>query len=129
MSEIAIVAALRTPFGKFGGKLQRYSAVELGSLVAKAALQRTGVKNEDVSETIFGTAMLAAATSVAARQINFKIGLPAETPSLTLDRACCSSMTAIGLGAMKIRLGEASVVLAGGIESCSQTPFLMKGVR
>ena len=129
MSEIAIVAALRTPFGKFGGKLQRYSAVELGSLVAKAALQRMGVKNKDVSETIFGTAMLAAATSVAARQINFKIGLPVETPSLTLDRACCSSMTAIGLGAMKIRLGEASVVLAGGIESCSQTPFLMKGVR
>ena len=129
MSEIAIVAALRTPFGKFGGKLQRYSAVELGSLVAKAALQRMGVKNKDVSETIFGTAMLAAATSVAARQINFKIGLPVETPSLTLDRACCSSMTAIGLGAMKLRLGEASVVLAGGIESCSQTPFLMKGVR
>jgi acetyl-CoA C-acetyltransferase len=92
-------------------------------------LDRAGVKAGDVSETIIGTAMLAAATSVAARQINFKIGLPPDTPSLTLDRACCSSMTAIGLAAMKIRLGEAGVVLAGGIESCSQTPFLMRGVR
>ena len=129
MSSIAIVEALRTPFGKLGGKLKDYSAVELGTIVAKAAMQRAGVKPEDIGETFFGSALLAAGTSVAARQINFKAGIPAETPSLTIDRACCSSMTCIGLGWMKIRLGDASVILAGGMESSSQTPFLMRGIR
>ncbi len=129
MTNVTIVEALRTPFGKLGGKLQRYSAVELGAIVAKAALERAGVKAEDVSETFFGSALLAAGTSVAARQVNFKAGIPAETPSLTIDRACCSSMTCIGLGWMKIRLGDSSVVLAGGLESSSQTPFLMRGIR
>lgn len=129
MSNVIIAAAVRTPFGKFGGKLQRYSAVELGSLAATAAVQRAGIVPSDVDETFFGTALLAASTSVAARQVNFKVGIPADRPSLTIDRACCSSMTCIGLGMMRIRLGEASVVLAGGLESSSQTPFLMKGVR
>ena len=129
MDTVMIVEALRTPFGKFGGKLRRYSAVELGALVAKSALERAGVRPDDVSETFFGTALLAASTSVAARQVNFKVGIPAETPSLTIDRACCSSMTCVGLATMKIRMGEASVILAGGLESSSQTPFLMKGVR
>lgn len=129
MTTVAIVEAVRTPFGRLGGKLKQYSAVELGSMAASAILDRTGIAPEEVGETIFGTAMLAAATSVAARQINFKIGLPDATPSLTIDRACCSAMTAIALGASKIRGGDAGIVLAGGIESCSQTPFLMRGTR
>lgn len=129
MTTVAIVEALRTPFGRLGGKLKQYSAVELGSMAASAVLDRAGITPEEVGETIFGSAMLAAATSVAARQINFKIGLPDATPSLTIDRACCSAMTAIGLGASKIRAGDARIVLAGGIESCSQTPFLMRGTR
>ena len=129
MSNVVIVEAVRTPFGRFGGKLRNLSAVDLGALAARTALGRIGIRPEELSETIFGTAILAASTSVAARQINFKVGIPAETPSLTLDRACCSSMTAIGLASMKIRLGEAKVVLTGGVESSSLTPFLMKGVR
>lgn len=129
MTIVSIVESVRTPFGKLGGKLKQYSAVELGGLVSIAVLERAGIYPAEVSESIFGSALLAASTSVAARQINFKAGIPAETPSLTLDRACCSAMTAIGLGILKIRAGDAGVVLAGGIESCSQTPFLMRGVR
>jgi acetyl-CoA C-acetyltransferase len=129
MHTVSIVEAIRTPFGKLGGKLKQYSAVELGGLATLAALQRSGIRPEEITESIFGSALLAASTSVAARQINFKAGIPADTPSLTLDRACCSAMTTIGLGATKIRAGEAEVILAGGIESCSQTPFLMRGVR
>lgn len=129
MSNVMIAGAVRTPFGKFGGKLQRYSAVELGSIAATAALQRAKIDPSDVDETFFGSALLAASTSVAARQVNFKVGIPDDRPSLTIDRACCSSMTCIGLAMMRIRLGEADVVLAGGLESSSQTPFLMKGMR
>jgi len=126
---VVIIDAVRTPFGKFGGRLREHSAVELGALAAKALLARAGIRPEELSETIFGCGIIDASTAVPARQINFKVGIPATTPSLTVDRACCSSMTAIGLASMKLRFGEASVVLAGGIESCSQTPFLMRGTR
>jgi acetyl-CoA C-acetyltransferase len=129
MNRVILTEALRTPFGRFGGKLARYSAVELGTLATQALLARADVDPGDVDESIFGTAMLAASTSVAARQINVRSGIPASTPSLTVDRACCSSMTCIGLGLAKIRADEAAVILAGGIESASQTPFLMRGVR
>lgn len=129
MSKVFVAEALRTPFGKFGGKLKKYSAVELGALASLAALERARLSPQDVDETFFGSAILAASTSVAARQVNFKVGIPADKPSLTVDRACCSSMTCIGLAAMRIRLDEADAVLAGGLESSSQTPFLMKKLR
>ncbi|KAB2912767.1 MAG: thiolase family protein [Hyphomicrobiaceae bacterium] len=129
MSGIAIVEARRTPFGKFGGKLSELSAVELGGIAARAVLDKAGVEPDTVEETIFGTAILSASTMVAARQINLMIGLPEHTPSLTIDRACCSSMTCVGLAMMKIQAGLANTVLAGGIESSSRTPFMMKGVR
>lgn len=126
---VVMVEAARTPFGRFGGKLRELSAMDLGTLAAQGVLTRAGIRPEDVSETLFGCGILDAGTAVPARQINFKLGIPASTPSMTVDRACCSSMTAIGLAALKIRAGEASVILAGGIESCSQTPFLMRGTR
>lgn len=129
MNGVSIVEAVRTPFGRFGGRLREHSAVELGGIVARAALERARVRPEDVDETVFGTALLAAATMVAARQVNFKAGISSDTPSLTIDRACCSSMTSIGLASMKIRLGEARIVLAGGFDSSSQTPFLMRDAR
>jgi acetyl-CoA C-acetyltransferase len=129
MKQVVVVDALRTPFGKFGGALKGYSAVELGTLAAKAVLERSGLLPTDVEESLFGSAILAASTSVAARQINFKVGIPAHVPSMTVDRACCSSMTCIGLGLAKIRAGDANVILAGGIESASQTPFMMKNMR
>ena len=124
-----IVDAIRTPFGRFCGRLREFSAVELGALAAKAVLARAGIRPDELSETIFGCGILDAATAVPTRQINFKVGIPATTPSLTVDRACCSSMTAIGLALMKIRCGDANILLVGGIESCSQTPFLMRDTR
>jgi acetyl-CoA C-acetyltransferase len=126
---VVIVEAARTPFGRFGGKLRECSAVELGALASQAVLSRAGIRPDELSETVFGCGILDAGTAVPARQINFRVGIPATTPSLTVDRACCSSMTAIGLAALKIRVGEARIILAGGIESCSQTPFLMRGTR
>jgi len=129
MTNVSIVDALRTPFGRLGGKLRQFSAVDLGARVARAALDRVELAPEDVDETVFGAALLVASTAVAARQVNFKAGIPAEVPSLTIDRACCSSMTAIGLATAKIRLGEAGTVLAGGFDSSSQTPFLMREAR
>ena len=129
MKQVVLVDALRTAFGKFGGALKGYSAVELGALAAKAVLGRGRLLPSEVEESLFGSAILAACTSVAARQINFKVGIPAHVPSMTVDRACCSSMTCIGLGLSRIRAGEAKVILAGGVESSSQTPFLMKGTR
>lgn len=124
---VVIVDAIRTPFGKFCGRLREFSAVDLGALAAKAVLARAGIRPDELSETIFGCGIIDAGTAVPARQINFKVGIPATTPSLTVDRACCSSITAIGLALMKIRIGEASIVLTGGIESCSQTPVLDAG--
>lgn len=129
MRRVLLTEGLRTPFGRFGGKLAGYSAVELGVLATKAMLARADVDPADIDESLFGTAMLAASTSVAARQINVRSGIPARTPSLTIDRACCSSMTCVGLGMAKIRASDAELILAGGIESASQTPFLMRGVR
>jgi acetyl-CoA C-acetyltransferase len=127
--DVVIIDAARTPFGKFGGKLRELSAIELGARAATGVLERSGIRPEELSETMFGCGILDAATAVPARQINFKVGIPGTTPSLTVDRACCSSMTAIGLATLKIRVGETGVVLTGGIESCSQTPFLMRGGR
>jgi acetyl-CoA C-acetyltransferase len=129
MRKVVLTEGLRTPFGRFGGKLAGYSAVELGVLATKAMLARADVDPADIDESLFGTAMLAASTSVAARQINVRSGIPARTPSLTIDRACCSSMTCVGLGMAKIRSADADLIIAGGIESASQTPFLMRGVR
>ena len=126
---VVIVDAIRTPFGRFCGRVREFSAVDLGALAAKAVLARSGIRPDELSETIFGCGIIDAGTAVPARQINFKVGIPATTPSLTVDRACCSSITAIGLALMKIRFGGASIVLTGGIESCSQTPYLMRGTR
>lgn len=129
MKNVMIIEAIRTPFGRFGGALKDFSAVELGTQVVKAALARSGVAPSDIGETILGSALLVGATMVAARQVNHAAGIPLDVPSMTLDRACCSSMTAIGLGALKIAAGDTPSVLAGGIDSCSKTPFLMRNGR
>lgn len=129
MTSVAIVEARRTPFGKFGGGLSHLSAVELGGLVARKALEKCNVAPDAVDETIFGSAILSASTMVAARQINFKVGIPESTPSLTVDRACCSSMTCVGLGVLKIGAGMARTILTGGVESSSRTPFMLKDIR
>jgi len=129
LPNIVLAEGLRTPFGRLGGALKECSAVELGAYAVRRLLERANIAPREVSEAYFGSAVLASSTLVAARQIIIKAGLPPETPSLTVDRACCSSMSAIGLGFMRTRFQEAEIVLAGGVESCSQTPFLQRQTR
>lgn len=129
MTRIVMTAAVRTPFGRLGGGLRDLSAVELGAHAVREALAHAQVSGEEVSETYFGSAVLAGGTLVLARQVNIRAGLPASTPSLTIDRACCSSMTAMGLARARIAAGEAGIVVAGGAESCSRTPFLQHHAR
>lgn len=129
MTRIVMTAAARTPFGRLGGALKEHSAVELGAHAVRSALARAQVAAQEVSETYFGSAVLAGSTLVMARQVGIRAGIPASTPSLTVDRACCSSMTAIGLARARIAAGDAGIVVAGGAESCSRTPFLQHHAR
>ena len=129
MREVVIVSAARTPFGKFGGQLKDFTAVDLGAKAVLASLKRINLDPVVVDELYMGVAVLAGTASVAARQILFTSGLPPHTPSLTIDRACCSSMTCIGLGLRNIRSGEIHTFIAGGTEAMSQTPLIARGVR
>ncbi|HSR10534.1 MAG TPA: thiolase family protein [Thermodesulfobacteriota bacterium] len=129
MREAVLVSAARTPFGKFGGLLRDFSAVDLGSRAVTASMKRIGLDPAEVDELYMGVAVLAVTASVAARQILFTAGLPPRTPSLTIDRACCSSMTCVGLGLRNIRSGEIHTALCGGMEAMSQTPLVARGAR
>ena len=129
MKEVVIVGAARTPFGKFGGLLRDCSAVDLATYAVKGVLQRTPVLPESVGELFLGVAVLAGTASVAARQVLFTAGLPPTTPSLTVDRACCSSMTCAGLAMRNILAGEIHAAIAGGMEAMSQAPLVARGVR
>jgi acetyl-CoA C-acetyltransferase len=130
MGDVVIVSAGRTPFGKFGGMLKELTAVDLGSQAVKAVLGRIpSYDPREIDELYMGVAVLAGTASVAARQILFLTGLPATTPSLTLDRACCSSTTCVGLAMRNIRAGIIDAAIAGGMEAMSQTPLIARGVR
>ena len=129
MREVFIVSAARTPFGKFGGQLKDLTAVDLGTKAVMASLQRIHLDPALVDELYMGVAVLAGTASVAARQILVSSGLPPHTPSLTVDRACCSSMTCLGLGMRNILGGEIHTAVAGGMEAMSQTPLIARGVR
>jgi len=129
MKEVVIAGAARTPFGKFGGQLRNCSAVDLGTMAVKAVMKKTGIDPKDVGELDMGVAVLAGTASVASRQILFTTGLPPHTPSLTVDRACCSSTTCIAVAMRNILLGEIEIAIAGGMEAMSQTPLVARGIR
>lgn len=123
--EVYVLSVARTPFGKFSGGLSHLSAVELATMTMCEALRRSGVDSVDVTAAYAGVGMLGANVLTATRQaLLLGSGLPPSVPSLTVDRACCSGMTAIGLAFKDIRNGDAEVVLCGGFESLSNTPFL-----
>ncbi|MGP8249810.1 MAG: thiolase family protein [Candidatus Dormibacteria bacterium] len=124
-----IVAAARTPFGKLGGALSSISAVDLGAHAIRAALERAGVPPDQVDQCIMGTVITAGQGQIPARQAALKAGIPARVSSLTVNKVCASSLKAINLGALLIKAGEAEVVVAGGMESMSQAPMLLPGVR
>jgi acetyl-CoA C-acetyltransferase len=126
---IYLIAAVRTPIGKFGGGLSSLTAAELGIASAKASLGRSGIDPAAVDEVIFGNARQAGVGPNVARQITIKSGLPHETPAYTVNQACGSGLRSIMNAADQIRLAQASVVLAGGTESMSNTPYLLPRAR
>jgi acetyl-CoA C-acetyltransferase len=126
---IYLVAAVRTPIGKFGGGLSSLTAPQLGIASAKATLARSGIDPIAVDEVVFGCARQAGIGPNAARQIAVKSGLRHEVPAYTVNQACGSGLRAIMNGADQIRLGQAGVVLAGGTESMSNTPYMLPRAR
>jgi acetyl-CoA C-acetyltransferase len=127
--EIFLVEALRTPIGRFGGSLSSLTAAELGLRSAEATLKRSGVDPAAVDEVIFGNARQAGVGPNVARQIAVRSGLRHETPAYTVNQACASGMRSIINAADSIRLGNARIVLAGGTESMSNTPYMLPRVR
>ena len=125
MGEVVLVAAARTPFGKLGGGLSSLAAPDLGALVIREVLERTGVPGGDVDQVIMGTVITAGMGQIPARQAALKAGLPTSVPALSVNKVCASSLKAVNLGALLIRSGEAAVVVAGGMESMSQAPYLV----
>lgn len=127
MQEVVAIAAARTPFSKYGGALKDVSSVDLAVHVVKEVLHRAGLTPQQVDELYLGQtvhAEMANYLNVTARQVVLKAGLPPSTISLTVDRACCSSMTAVQMGYKAIRYGDARVVIAAGTENMSRTPLL-----
>jgi acetyl-CoA C-acetyltransferase len=130
--DVVLVDALRTPFSKFGGVLRDFHSTDLGAIVIKEVLKRASVSGELVDMVYYGMCIQSEAAienNVNARQALLKAGLPPETVSLTLDRACCSSMACVQMGFRDIRYGEADTVLAVGAENMSNTPFVLHNVR
>jgi acetyl-CoA C-acetyltransferase len=126
---VFLAGAVRTPVGKFGGSLASLSAPDLGVVAAKAALARAGVPASAVDETIFGHGRQAGQGPSTGRQVSVRAGVPVETPAWTVNMACGSSLKAVLLAHEAIASGRADVVLAGGIESMSNTPYLLPRAR
>jgi acetyl-CoA acyltransferase 2 len=127
---VVFLSGVRTGFGAFGGSLKELSATDLGVVAAGAALDRSGVDRADVGHVVFGNVLQTSADApYLARHVGLRAGLPIETPALTVNRLCGSGFEAIIQGAHQILLGESSVVLAGGTESMSQAPHVVRGAR
>ncbi len=130
--DVVVVSAVRTPFGKFGGVLRDIPSIELGAMVIREVLRRVNIKGEEVEETYYGTAIpaeVALETDVPARQATLKAGMPPGSISLTIDRACCSSLAAVRLGFRAIKAGEIEVALAVGADNMSRTPYFATDIR
>ena len=129
MTEVVIVAARRTAIGNFGGSLSNIPAPELGATVIKALLAQTGVKPEQVSEVIMGEILTAGVGQNPARQALIKAGIPVEVPAMTINQVCGSGLKAVELAAQAIKCGDAEIVIAGGQESMSLSPYILPAMR
>ena len=127
--KVVIASAARTPVGSFGGALKSQSAVDLGVVAAKAAIERAGIKPEDVEETVLGCVLQAGLGQNVARQISLGAGIPITTPAMTINKVCGSGLRTVSLAAQMILAGDVDVVLAGGSESMSNAPFLSNEAR
>ncbi|NMB08354.1 MAG: acetyl-CoA C-acetyltransferase [Tissierellia bacterium] len=129
MKDVVIVSAVRTPIGTFGGSFKNVSAVDLGTVVAKEAINRAGIKPEMIEEVIFGNVLQAGLGQNVARQVSVAAGIPIEVPSYTVNKVCGSGLKTVALAAQAIKAGEVDIVLAGGTENMSQAPYLLKEAR
>ena len=126
--DIAIVSGARTPFGRYCGKLKDYTAQELGAVAAKGAIERAGIDPKKFDHVVFGNAQQTSGDALyGARHVGLRVGIPIETPALTVNRLCGSGMQAIVSAAQMIQTDEARIVLAGGMEAMSQAPFVIRG--
>ncbi len=127
--ETVIVAGARTPFVTFGGALKDVPAVDLGATAIRAAVERSGVPGAEIDYVWMGQVVQAGAGQIPSRQASMKAGLPETVPSETINKVCASSLRAVNLADMAIRAGDVSIAVAGGMESMSQAPYLVKGAR
>src|SRR6266853_1317533 len=129
MTDAYLLAGARTPIGKFLGALKGVPAPELGAIVIRAALLRAGLHLREVDEVIMGMVLSAGAGQAPARQAALKAGLPPAVAALTINKVCGSGLKAVMLAAQAIRLEEARVVVAGGMENMSRAPYFLRGAR
>lgn len=129
MTEVVIVAAVRTPIGYFGGSLKDISTVDLGSLVIKNAIERAGLEPEQVDEVIMGNVLGAGLGQNVARQMSVHAGVPVTVPAFTINKVCGSGLKAVQLAVQAVLCGDAEVVVAGGAENMSQAPYILPNQR
>ena len=129
MKEVYIISAVRTPIGSFGGSLKDLSATQLGAIAIKGALQKAGVKPDQIQDVLMGCVLQANLGQAPARQAAKFTGLPNEVNCITINKVCASGMKAIAIAAQSILLGDADIVVAGGMESMSNVPYYSSKLR
>jgi acetyl-CoA C-acetyltransferase len=129
MTRTVILDGARTPFGRLGGGLAEFSAVELGTIAAREAIQRSGIDQGEIDHIVFGQVLQAGAGQIPSRQVGFNLGLDRTVTSDTINRVCGSGMRAVTLADVLLRSGEYRTILAGGMESMSNAPYLLNKAR
>jgi len=129
VKEVVIVSAARTPFGKLGGALKTVQAVDLGGYAIREALKRAKISGGQVDEVVYGMVVPAGQGQIPGRQAAVKGGIPHEVPVVTINKVCGSALKAVTLGAQMIKAGDADVIVAGGMESMSNIPYVLKDMR
>ena len=127
--KVVIVSAVRTAIGNFNGTLKDISAVELGAKVIKEALNRAGIQENQVDEVIMGNVLQAGLGQNPARQSAIKAGLPHSVSAMTINKVCGSGLKSVHLATQAILAGDAEIIVAGGMENMSQSPYLLQGAR
>ena len=129
-TDVVILAGARTPMARYNGEFAGISAIDLGALASKEAIKRCGVDPKEIEHVVFGNVQQSSSDAhYGARHVGLKAGLPVETPAVTVNRLCGSGMEAISQAAQRILLGEAKMVLAGGMENMTQVPHVIRGAR
>ncbi len=129
MTDVVIVDAVRTPMGRFQGKLAQFTATDLGAAVIRALKERNRLKGDEIDEVIMGHVVQAGTGQAPARQASIRGGLSPTVPAVTINKVCGSGLKAVILAAQAIKAGDAKIVIAGGMESMSNTPYVLRGAR